>query len=104
MAGLPGRSGTNKGKDKPFVEALRMEIASAGTDLKRLRTIAAKLLSLADQGDMQAINAIADRLDGKPAQAVEITGDVKHSVIRAPAIAASTQEWTEIHSPNHTVN
>lgn len=73
MAGVKGRSGTNKHKDKPFVEALRMEIAAAGEDHKALRKIAAKLINLAENGDMQAINAIADRLDGKPQQSVDMT-------------------------------
>ena len=38
-------------------------------------------------------------------QSVEVSGEITTSkVIRAPAIAASTQEWTETHSPTHTVN
>ena len=36
-------------------------------------------------------------------QSVEVSGEITTSkVIRAPAIAASTQEWTETHSP--TIN
>lgn len=73
MAGVKGRSGTNKGKDKPFAEALRMEIAEAGTDHKRLRGIARKLLEKAEEGDLQAIQQVADRLDGKPVQESEVT-------------------------------
>lgn len=71
MAGVKGRSG--KPKDKPYAEALRMELAAAGDDLKRLRRIAAKHLELAEAGDLQAINALADRLDGKPAQESTVT-------------------------------
>lgn len=77
MAGVKGRSGTNRNKDKPFTEALRMEIAAAGGDHKALRKIAGKLLKLAAAGDMQAINAVADRLDGKPAQESHVTVDDK---------------------------
>jgi hypothetical protein len=77
MAGVKGRSGTNKNKEKPFADALRMEISAAGDDHKRLRRIAAKLLDLAEAGDMQAINAVADRLDGKPAQESTVTIDDK---------------------------
>ena len=55
-------------RDKPFRNALRMEIAEAGADFKRLRTIAAKLLTTAEAGDIAAIREVADRLDGKPAQ------------------------------------
>lgn len=71
MAGVKGRSGTNKGKDKPFTDALRMEIAAAGEDHKALRLIARNLINLAQKEELAAlpaINAIADRLDGKPAQ------------------------------------
>jgi hypothetical protein len=73
MAGVKGRSGTNKGKDKPFADALRMEIAEAGGDPKRLRRIAVALLNKAEEGDIQAIAQVADRLDGKPAQESTLT-------------------------------
>lgn len=80
MAGVKGRSGTNKGKDKPFTDALRMEIAAAGEDHKALRAIARNLIDLAQKPDiaaLPAINAIADRLDGKPAQESTVTIDDK---------------------------
>jgi hypothetical protein len=70
MAGVAGRSGTNKGKDKPFRDALRMQLAAAGDNQKALRAIADALIASAMAGDMQAIKEIGDRLDGKPAQAI----------------------------------
>ena len=73
MAGVKGRSGTNRNKDKPYAEALRMELAAAGDDHKALRRVAAKHIALAEAGDMQAINSLADRLDGKPAQESTLT-------------------------------
>jgi len=73
MAGVKGRSGTNKGKDKPFTEALRMEIAAAGADHKRLRRIAAKALDLAEAGESWAVQFVADRLEGRPAQSMDMT-------------------------------
>jgi hypothetical protein len=78
MAGVKGRSGTNKGKDKPFRDALRMEIAALGEDdPKALRGLARNLLAIASGADgLQAIREIADRLDGKPAQAVEMSGNL----------------------------
>lgn len=60
-----------------FADALRMELAVAGADNKALRGIARNLIRLAEKEDpaaLPAINAIADRLDGKPAQAVEMSG------------------------------
>ena len=44
-----------------------MEIAAAGDDHKALRKIAAALLAKAAGGDVPAINALADRTDGKVA-------------------------------------
>jgi hypothetical protein len=47
----------------------------AGEGRWRLRTIAEKLIEKAMQGDLEAIEQVADRLDGKPSQAIE-RGDV----------------------------
>lgn len=63
-------------KDKPFREALRIELAALGEDdPKTLRRLARKLLETAAKDDgLQAIKEVADRLDGKPAQAI-VGGD-----------------------------
>lgn len=60
-------------KDKPFRDALRMELAALGADdPKALRQLARKLLDTASKDDgLAAIKEVADRLDGKPAQAIE---------------------------------
>lgn len=84
MAGVKGRSGTNKGKEKPFADALRMELTAAGEDHKALRAIARNLITLAQKDDkdaLPAINAIADRLDGKPAQESTVTIDDKRDIV-----------------------
>lgn len=99
MSGVAGRSGTNKGKDRLFGDALRIEITEAGDNLKRLRKIARKALDLAEAGEAWAVQFVADRLDGKPAQAVEITGEVINRVIRAPALASTPIAWEEQHVP-----
>ena len=74
-----GQSGNPNGAwvEKPFRDALRMEIAAADGDVKVLRTIAQKLLERACEGDLHAITAVADRLDGKPAQESTVTVDSK---------------------------
>lgn len=60
-------------KDKPFRDALRLEIAALGEDdPKSLRRLARRLLETASGVDgLQAIKEVADRLDGKPAQSIE---------------------------------
>ena len=85
-------------RDKPYRDALRMELASAGEDMRALRKIARAHIALAEAGDMSAIKEMADRLDGKPAQESTIT------VHRAPRelsdhelsdIAAGSSEGTD---------
>jgi hypothetical protein len=54
-----------------------MELAAAGTDHKALRAIARNLIALAQGSDNQALSAIreiADRIDGKPLQALAHAG------------------------------
>jgi hypothetical protein len=58
-------------RDKPFRDALRMEIAAAGDDHKALRLVAKALIDKAQEGDIPAIKEIGDRLDGKVPQAIE---------------------------------
>lgn len=74
MAGVKGRSGTNKGKDKPWADALRLAVFRDGDDGRKvLRAIAETCAEAALAGDMQAIKEIGDRLDGKPAQESTVT-------------------------------
>jgi hypothetical protein len=63
-------------KDKPFVDALRIELAAAGDNHRVLRLIARNLIGLAKSegpNALQAIREIADRLDGRPKQATDVT-------------------------------
>ena len=73
-----GQSGNPLGRrsDKPFADALRVELAAAGENQKELRKIARNLLKLASSEStdaLPAILAVADRLDGKPAQESNVT-------------------------------
>jgi hypothetical protein len=80
-----GQSGNPGGrpKTKPFKDALMMEakLAEAGepseAKVGSLRWNARKLL---EQGDVQSIKELADRLDGKVAQA--IVGDDEEDAIK----------------------
>src|SRR5262245_10147141 len=84
-----GKSGNPGGrpKGKPFRDALMMEITAAGDDHKALRKIAAALLAKAGGGDVSAINLLADRTDGKVAQALIGDGEqdavwFHHTIVR----------------------
>ena len=70
-----GQSGNPGGRPKsqPFRTALDMEIKAAGEDHQVLRGIAAKLVEAAQGGDLQAITAVADRLDGKPVRTIALS-------------------------------
>ncbi len=61
--------GYNK-KARLFDEALRRAVAQC--DAKKVRDAAEKLLDLAAAGEMWAIKELADRLDGKAAQTVDV--------------------------------
>jgi hypothetical protein len=105
MAGVKGRSGTNKGKDRIWSEALRMAVLEDGPDgRKKLRVIAESCVAAAMGGDIQAIKEIGDRLDGKPAQSVEMTGDIEHRfVARVPNKQADATAWQQQHAPSQTI-
>ena len=81
----PGNTEGAKGKKaKPYADALRIAIMAADGDSTKLRRIAEKHVALAMAGDMAAINAAADRLDGKVPQA--IVGDDDHPGVKLEAV------------------
>lgn len=72
MAFKKGQPSANPGgrvKDKVFTDALRLAIARTDEEGKtNLYKIAKKLVDLAVAGESWAVQQVADRLDGKPAQ------------------------------------
>lgn len=68
-------------KEKAFTDALRLELnreVGEGADKrKKLNAIAEKLVACALNGESWAIQQVADRLDGKPAQEANVTIDDK---------------------------
>ena len=80
MAAPEGNNNYLKGR--PWTEALRrIDVQSEGA---KLRKIAEKVYEMAEAGDLQAIREIAERTDGKAAQALMVTGaddgPVEHSI------------------------
>jgi len=88
----PGQSGNPNGrpKSKPFREALDRAIkaASEGSDGLSLDDIAKALLMKAKSGDVPAIKELAERYDGKVAQAI-IGGEEEDPEIKVSWLARS---------------
>lgn len=71
---MAGNANSGRKQEKPFRDALRMELAKLqDQDHRGLRRIASALIEAAEGGDMQAIKELADRVDGKVPQG--ISGD-----------------------------
>lgn len=77
--------------DKSFTNMLRIAVAEThdereGVKRTKLRALADALVEKGIAGDMQAQNAIADRLEGKPKQQVEMSGDPDNPVVNSIAV------------------
>jgi len=79
MPWAKGQSGNPKGqplKSRPMTDTLRELLEARGEDGRTHReVILAKMISLAEAGNVDAAKYICDRLQGKPSQAVELSGD-----------------------------
>jgi len=73
--GQPGNKNSAKGRD--FEQTVKRALLAE--DGKRLRAAAEKMLDLAAQGERWAVEFLRDTLDGKPAQAVDLS--VTRSII-----------------------
>jgi hypothetical protein len=83
MPFVKGQSGNPGGRstEKRFREALLLELAEDGDARKPLREVAKALIAAALTGDVSAIREIADRIDGKPAQAIDVSGDDRRIIV-----------------------
>jgi hypothetical protein len=103
MAG--GRPIGSINTQRPFADALRMELAAAGDNQRALRAIARNLITIASSSEpiaLQAIREIADRVDGKARQTSDITlrnalaRELTDDDLAAIAVGAS-MERQEVH-------
>jgi hypothetical protein len=94
---------------RPFADALRMELAAAGGDQRTLRAIARNLIELAvgtGPNSLAAIREISDRLDGKARQTADVTlhnanaRELSDDALAAIAVGAEPQEIEEIPQTN----
>ncbi len=91
MAAALGNKYAEKGR--LFDGALRRAIAQE--DGKRIREAAEKLLDLAAAGEPWAVKELADRLDGKAAQGVTLSGDPD-----APLVSKIVREIVHAKNPD----
>ena len=68
-----GTSGNPKGRAlyKPFKYALMVDLLRDGPDMPRLQKIVQAVLHKAEQGDIEAVKFVADRLDGRAVQQID---------------------------------
>ena len=69
MAAPLGNNNASK-ENRMFNSSLKRSIAKGKGNANKLRKITDKLADEAVEGNIQAIKEVADRLDGKPAQAI----------------------------------
>lgn len=53
---------------------------SRADQIESLDVLAEKLLALCDQGDLQALKELGDRMEGKPAVSIEAQADVRMEI------------------------
>lgn len=82
-----GKSGNpgGRGKAKPISDMYRRIIA----DERRLKRYCMSVYRAAIQGDMVAAKEIADRLEGKPLQSIDVTDTRTDSASRLAELLAS---------------
>lgn len=75
MAERGAQPGNNNAKkdNRMWGDAIKRVVAQG--DAQKLRDLAEKLVALAEAGDVAALKELGDRLDGKAAQQVQLSGD-----------------------------
>ena len=76
---LPGNPGGPGNPHMSRTVLLQRELEDA-TDPKVIRAIWHRALKMAMEGDAKMIRYVIDRMCGKPKQAIELEGDVRHTV------------------------
>lgn len=74
MAAAPGNKNAAKGR---LFEGV-IKRALLADDGAKLRKIAEMIIEKAEAGDMMAARELLDRVDGKPKQQVELSGDAEN--------------------------
>lgn len=95
MASRGGQPGNKNGsKNKVWADAIRRY---AGRNADALDRLAERVFKMAEEGDLQAMKEIGDRLDGKAHQSASVDVTVEDGRVDAPPVAKSYEEWLERH-------
>ena len=81
MAGAPKGNKNASKQNRLWGDAIKRAIAQHNGE--RLRKIAEKLLDEAEAGNIQAIKELGDRLDGRSAQQVVLSGDPDTPILQS---------------------
>lgn len=96
---MAGTANSGRRQEKPFRDALIIAIKerTEADDKRGLRKIAENLLDLAEKSELAAISALADRLDGKPAQQIDhgnadeegfrVVNEIRQIIVRPKPVA-----------------
>jgi hypothetical protein len=95
----PGISGNPDGTKREAKFAAAVNRAIAQDDGQRLRACAEKLLDLAAEGEAWAVKELADRLDGRPAQALTVAGEPDAAPIAVKAVVEFVNASAAPESP-----
>lgn len=79
MATSGGQPGNQNAAKKQWQAAINRALEKrASSRIEALDALAEKLLMLAEQGDLGALRELGDRIEGRPKQQVEMSGDAEN--------------------------
>ena len=100
---MAGNENSGQRKDKLIRDALMVaahRVEQGDPDgRKKLYVAAAKVVEMAVSGDLAAFREMADRIDGKATQAVEVDTTSRVYVIEAKAERPTPAAWEQTHKP-----
>lgn len=90
----------NAAKGKRFQKAMERVLARKYGDVDSGYEAIAKIyIEIAESKDPSICKDIADRVDGKPNQAIELSGEVGSYVARTPNVSPNADAWAQSHAP-----
>lgn len=101
MTFVKGKSGNPAGRSKLAESIKELAKSKAPRAFERI----CELVESSDEKiALQASMAIVDRAYGKPAQAIEHSGEITRYVIRAPQLETDIEEWKKKYQPKTQQN